>query len=148
MLQLKKAAGAVVMCAVVSVAGWTAAPAAFAEGNGGCYSYSDVDTYPNDSTLITWKSCISKKATRVGHPYAIVSMGKKHPKCKILITAVTTGEKIVSKKVYTCPTGKVVNKRYNGKDFHGKGQFETFVHMYNVTTEGNLTPRSPWLNLR
>jgi hypothetical protein len=84
-----------------------------------------VDTYPNDSTLITWKSCISKKVTRVGHPYAIVS-----------------------KKVYTCPTGKVVNKRYNGKDFHGKGQFETFVHMYNVTTEGNLSPRSPWLNLR
>ena len=71
------------MCAVVPVAGWTAAPAAFAEGNGGCYSYSDVDTYPDDSTLITWKSRISKKATRVGHP-----------------------------------------------------------------TEGNLSPRGPWLNLR
>ena len=39
------------MCAVVPVAGWTAAPAAFAEGNGGCHSYSDVDTYPDDSTL-------------------------------------------------------------------------------------------------
>jgi hypothetical protein len=26
-------------------------------------------------------------------------------------------------------------------------QFETFVHMCNVTTEGNLSPRSPWLNL-
>ena len=39
------------MCAVVPVAGWTAVSAAFAEGNGGCHSYSDVDTYPDDSTL-------------------------------------------------------------------------------------------------
>ena len=147
-MQLKRSAAVAAMCAALAAAGTTAAPTAYAEGNGGCYSYTDVDTYPNDSTLITWKACLSKKATRVGHPYAIVSMGKKHPKCKILITAVTTGEKIVSKKVYPCPTGKVVNKRYDGPDFKGKGQFTTFVHMYGVTTEGNLSPRSPWLNLR
>ncbi|WP_159403644.1 hypothetical protein [Streptomyces sp. NRRL S-646] len=126
----------------------TTAPVAYAEsGKGGCYSYSDMDTYPNDTTWILWKSCISKKATLEGHPYAIVSMGKKHPKCKIIIRVLTTGEKVVSKKTYTCPTGKVVNKRYAGNDFHGKGQFITWVQMYDIQTEGNLSPRSPWLDL-
>ncbi|MFI6561806.1 hypothetical protein [Streptomyces sp. NPDC050534] len=75
------------------------------------------------------RSLTGGKATHVGHPYAIVSMGKDHPKCKIRITAITTGEKIVSKKVYPCPKGKVVNKRYDAEDFHGKGQFTTFVYL-------------------
>lgn len=148
-LKLKRmTTGVAATCALVASAGLATAPSAYAEsGRGGCYSYSDVDTFPNDDTVILWKSCISKKAKHEGHPYAVVSMGKRHPRCKILITVLTTGERIVSKKVYPCPSGKVVKKHYNGKDFHGSGQFTTFVHMYKVQTEGNLSPRSPWLNL-
>ncbi|MEU1403454.1 hypothetical protein ABZ471_14015 [Streptomyces sp. NPDC005728] len=146
-MQLRKSAAVAAVCAAMSVAGVVTAPSAYAEGNGGCYQYSNVDTFPNDDTVIIWKACLSKKAKRVGHPSAIVSMGKKHAKCKIVITVVTTGEKVVSQKTYACPKGKVVNKHYAGKDFHGKGQFTTFVHMYKIKTEGNLSPRSPWLNL-
>ncbi|MFD8910579.1 hypothetical protein [Streptomyces sp. NPDC059575] len=146
-MQLKKAAVVAAMCATMSVAGTAVAPSAYAEGNGGCYSYSNIDTHPNNDTAMFWKSCISKKATRVGHPYAIISMGKKHAKCKMIIWAMTTGEKIVSRKDYACPTGKVVNKRYEGKDFHGKGQFITWVYLYKIKSDGNLSPRSPWLNL-
>ncbi|MEV6946168.1 hypothetical protein AB0N07_30110 [Streptomyces sp. NPDC051172] len=136
------------MGAAMAIGGLTVAPAAHAEsGNGGCYQYTDMDTYPHNSKVVIWKSCIGKKANQVGHPYAIFSMGKKHPKCKILITAVTTGEKIVSKKVYPCPSGQVVKKRFDGNDFHGAGQFTTFAFLYGIQTEGNLSPRSPWLNL-
>ncbi|WP_406173299.1 hypothetical protein [Streptomyces sp. NBC_00996] len=146
-VQLKKPVLIAGMCASMAVAGLTAAPSAYAEGSGGCYRYSNVDTYPNDSTVMIWQSCISKKATRVGHPYAVVSMGAKHAKCSIVIRVLTTGEKIVSKKTYACPKGKVVNKTYAGNDFHGKGQFITWVQLVPVKTEGNLSPRSPWLNL-
>ena len=131
----------------MAVGGLTAAPSAYAEGSGGCYQYSNVDTSPSDSTVMIWKSCISKKAARTGHPYAIVSMGARHAKCQIVIRVLTTGEKIVSKKTYDCPRGKVVNKTYAGSDFHGKGQFITWVQLKGIQTEGNLAPRSPWLNL-
>ncbi|NUQ96821.1 MAG: hypothetical protein HOY79_09730 [Streptomyces sp.] len=148
-MQLKKPVLTAGMCAAMAVAGLTAAPSAYAEGSGGCYQYSNFnDNLPtNDATMI-WKSCISKKATRVGHPSAIVSLGAKHAKCSIVIRVLTTGEKVVSKKVYACPKGKVVNKKYVGNDFHGKGQFITWVSMDPVASYGNLAPRSPWLNLR
>ncbi|MEU6240088.1 hypothetical protein [Streptomyces sp. NPDC047024] len=42
-MQLKKAAVVAAMCATMSVAGTTVAPSAYAEGNGGCYSYSNID---------------------------------------------------------------------------------------------------------
>ncbi|WP_157876887.1 hypothetical protein [Streptomyces graminilatus] len=136
-------------CAVVTFAGLVTAPAAYAEsGKGGCNSFSDVDTFPNDDTVILWKSCISEKATRVGHPYAFVSMGKSHPTCNIIIRVLTVGEKIVSKKTYPCPSGKVINKQYTGNDFHGTGEFTTWVTMDKIHTEANLSPRSPWLNLK
>jgi hypothetical protein len=148
-MQLKKTTSlAAATCAIVAFAGLTTAPSAYAEsGNGGCYSYSNVDTYPDDDTVVVWKSCISKKSQGVGQPSAIVSMGKKHANCTILIRVLTTGEKVVSQKSYPCPKGKVVNKRYLGNDFKGKGQFTTFVQMKGLNTEGNLSPRSPWLNL-
>ncbi|MGW2783333.1 hypothetical protein ACWC3X_19105 [Streptomyces populi] len=148
-MQLRGTVVTAAMCAAVTFTGLTAAPTAYAEsGKGGCSTYSNVDTFPDNDHAIIWKSCISKKSTRVGHPSAIVSMGKKHAKCTILIRVLTTGERIVSKKSYPCPTGKVVNKRYNGNDFHGKGQFITFVQLKGLSTEGNLSPRSPWLNLK
>ncbi|MGX4689872.1 hypothetical protein [Streptomyces sp. JNUCC 63] len=148
-MRLRKTATAVAAtCAIATITGLATAPVAYAEsGKGGCYSYSNVDALPNNDTVVIWKSCISKKSKGVGHPSAIVSMGKKHAKCTILIRVLTTGEKIVSKKSYPCPKGKVVNKRYAGEDFRGKGQFTTFVQMKGLDTQGNLSPRSPWLNL-
>jgi hypothetical protein len=147
-MKIRGTAVAAVMCAALPFAGLATAPVAYAEsGHGGCSSYSNIDTFPDDNHVIIWKSCISKKSKGVGHPSAIVSMGKKHAKCTILIRVLTTGEKIVSKKSYPCPSGKVVNKKYAGKDFHGRGQYTTFVQMKGISTEGNLSPRSPWLNL-
>ncbi|MFJ2306081.1 hypothetical protein [Streptomyces sp. NPDC087787] len=148
-MRLKKTAAAVAAaCAISTIAGLATAPAAYAEsGKGGCSTYSNIDAFPNNDTAVIWKSCISKKSKGVGHASAIVSMGKKHAKCTILIRVVTTGAKIVSKKSYPCPQGKVISKSYAGTDFHGKGQFATFVHIKGIDTEGNLAPRSPWLNL-
>ncbi|MGW4978719.1 hypothetical protein [Streptomyces mirabilis] len=147
-MQFRGTAVAAAMCALVTFAGLATAPTAYAEsGKGGCSTYSNVDTFPDNDHAVIWKSCLSKKSKGVGHPSAIVSMGKKHAKCTILIRVLTTGERIVSKKSYPCPTGKVVNKHYAGKDFHGKGQFTTFVQLQGLNTEGNLSPRSPWLNL-
>ncbi|MET7612643.1 hypothetical protein ABZX97_16280 [Streptomyces seoulensis] len=141
-------AAAAVMCAMLPLAGLATAPTAYAEsGRGGCASFSNIDNLPDDNHVIIWKSCLSKKSKGVGHPSAIVSMGKKHAKCSILIRVVTTGERIVSKKTYACPTGRVVNKSYAGQDFHGKGQFTTFVQIKGISSQGNLSPRSPWLNL-
>lgn len=74
--------------------------------------------------------------------------GEEAREVHVLIRVLTTGERIVSKKSYPCPTGKVINKHYAGKDFHGKGQFTTFVQLQGLSTEGHLTPRSPWLNLK
>ncbi|MDX3533003.1 hypothetical protein PV721_01165 [Streptomyces sp. MB09-01] len=127
------------------------APAAHAASGGGCWEYSEG--YER-STYVNWSSCISAPKAGIGRPDAYVTLRAGHPACKIMIQVLRTGgSKVMSQKIYDCPSGAIRNKRFTAPDFKGDNAtpgraYATYTTIFWTSSKtATMANKSPWLKL-
>ncbi|MFF4955005.1 hypothetical protein [Streptomyces chattanoogensis] len=147
-----KTATVAAMCAATTLAGVSLAPAAHAEGQGGCYRYHNArDIDGNTDNLVIWKACTNSLNAGEVHGYAFITLAAKHPKCQLEFTLLKSGggSKIYDRALKKCPTGKATKKYVHGfySPFKNRASFTVVVRVRGFKTDANAVPRSPWIKM-